>query len=115
MSPSVRHARLPRALRLFSVVAIALVATAVDAQPITLRVHHFLPAGSTAHQKFIRPWCDRIEHESKDKLRCEIYPALHLSGKPPELIDQVRTRAVDIVWTLPGYTPGRFPIMECSS
>ena len=37
---------------------------------------------------------------------------MQLGGKPPELIDQVRTGAVDIIWTLPGYTPGRFPIME---
>jgi len=81
-------------------------------QPITLRIHHFLPAGSTAHQKFIAPWCDTIERESKGKLRCQIYPAMQLGGKPPELVEQVRTGNVDIVWTLPGYTPGRFPTME---
>ena len=82
------------------------------AQTVTLRVHHFLPAASTAHQKFIKPWCDRIEHDSRGKLRCEIYPAMQLGGKPPELIEQVRTGAVDVIWTLPGYTPGRFPTME---
>lgn len=81
-------------------------------QPVTLRIHHFLPAGSTAHQQFIKPWCERIERESKDKLRCQIFPAMQLGGRPPELIEQVRTGTVDIVWTLPGYSAGRFPVME---
>ena len=93
-------------------IASVLLACSASAQPITLRVHHFLPAASTAHQKFIKPWCDRIERDSRNKLRCQIYPAMQLGGKPPELIDQVRTGTVDIIWTLPGYTPGRFPIME---
>jgi TRAP-type C4-dicarboxylate transport system substrate-binding protein len=98
--------------RALFVIAGVLVGCNAAAQPITLRVHHFLPAASTAQQKFIKPWCDRIERESKDKLRCEIFPAMQLGGKPPDLIEQVRTGAVDVIWTLPGYTPGRFPIME---
>jgi TRAP-type transport system periplasmic protein len=31
---------------------------------------------------------------------------------PPQLFDQVRDGVADVVWTLPGYTPGRFPIMS---
>jgi TRAP-type C4-dicarboxylate transport system substrate-binding protein len=100
------------AIRALLAIAGALFVGNLAAQPVTLRVHHFLPAGSTAHQKFIKPWCDHIEKESKDKLRCQIFPAMQLGGKPPELIDQVRSGAADIIWTLPGYTPGRFPIME---
>jgi TRAP-type C4-dicarboxylate transport system substrate-binding protein len=37
---------------------------------------------------------------------------MQLGGKPPQLIDQVRDGIVDIVWTLPGYTPGRFTKTE---
>ncbi|HSK38820.1 MAG TPA: TRAP transporter substrate-binding protein, partial [Arenibaculum sp.] len=32
--------------------------------------------------------------------------------KPPQLVDQVRDGFVDVVWTLPSYTPGRFPMMS---
>jgi len=103
---------LRQAARALLSIAAAVFGCSVAAQPITLRVHHFLPAASTAHQQFIKPWCDRIEHESREKLRCQIFPAMQLGGKPAELIDQVRTGAVDVIWTLPGYTPGRFPIME---
>jgi TRAP-type C4-dicarboxylate transport system substrate-binding protein len=104
--------RLGRFTHALFAIAGALFAWNAAAEPVTLRVHHFLPAGSTAHQNFMKPWCERIERESKDKLRCQIFPAMQLGGKPPELIEQVRTGAVDIIWTLPGYTPGKFPSME---
>jgi TRAP-type C4-dicarboxylate transport system substrate-binding protein len=37
---------------------------------------------------------------------------MQLGGTPPQLIDQVKDGVADIVWTLPGYTAGRFPLME---
>jgi TRAP-type C4-dicarboxylate transport system substrate-binding protein len=33
---------------------------------------------------------------------------MQLGGRPEQLVDQVRDGVVDIVWTVPGYTPGRF-------
>ena len=90
----------------------ALVAPAVRAQEVTLKVHHFLPAGSYANTMFIQPWCDRIAKESNNKMKCQIYPSMQLGGTPPQLIDQVRDGVVDVIWTLPGYTPGRFPMVE---
>lgn len=37
---------------------------------------------------------------------------MQLGGKPPELIQQVTDGAVDLIWTVMGYTPGRFPKAE---
>ena len=37
---------------------------------------------------------------------------MQLGGRAPQLIDQARDGVVDIVWTLPGYTPGRFTLTE---
>ena len=37
---------------------------------------------------------------------------MQLGGTPPQLFDQARDGVVDIVWTLPGSTPGRFPSTE---
>ena len=85
---------------------------ATHAEEITLKVHHFLPSTSNAHQKLIRPWCDKIAKESKGGLKCQIYPSMQLGGTAPQLYDQVKDGVVDIVWALPGYTPGRFPIVE---
>jgi TRAP-type C4-dicarboxylate transport system substrate-binding protein len=84
----------------------------IQAQEVTLKVAHFLPPGSVAHSKFITPWCDKIAKESAGRLKCQIFPAMQLGGTPPQLIDQVRDGIADLVWTLPGYTAGRFPTME---
>jgi TRAP-type C4-dicarboxylate transport system substrate-binding protein len=37
---------------------------------------------------------------------------MSLGGAPPQLFDQARDGVVDLVWTLPGNTPGRFPGIE---
>lgn len=81
-------------------------------QAVTLKVHHFLPPGSTTHAKLIVPWCAKIETESAGRLKCQIFPSMQLGGTAAQLYDQVRDGVVDIVWTLPGYNAGRFPRME---
>lgn len=92
--------------------AFTALASGASAQEVTLKVHHFLPAGSYAQTMFIQPWCDRIAKESANRMKCQIYPSMQLGGTPPQLIDQVRDGVVDVVWTLTGYTPGRFPLVE---
>ncbi len=79
---------------------------------VTLKLHHFLPPVSNPHQKFLKPWAEKVEAESGGKLKIEIFPSMQLGGTPPQLYDQARDGVVDIVWTLPGNTPGRFPSTE---
>ncbi|MCU0897952.1 MAG: TRAP transporter substrate-binding protein [Burkholderiales bacterium] len=92
--------------------ALAASASAWAQQEVTLKVSHFLPAGSAAQQRFIQPWCDKIAKESNSRLKCQIFPSMQLGGTPPQLYDQVKDGVADIVWTLPGYTAGRFPAVE---
>lgn len=82
------------------------------AQEVTLKVHYHLPPTSFAGTLFIQPWCERIAKESANRMKCQIYPSMQLGGTPPQLFDQVRDGVADVVWTLPGYTAGRFPSME---
>ena len=82
------------------------------AQEVTLRLHHFLPTGAPTHQSYLAPWTERVLEASGGRLKIDIYPAMQLGGTPPQLVDQVRDGVVDIVWTLPAYTPGRFPRTE---
>jgi TRAP-type C4-dicarboxylate transport system substrate-binding protein len=97
----------------FFLAATTLVASAGTlAQTVTLKVHHFLPAGSVAQTLFIKPWCDKIAVESGDKMKCQIYPSMQLGGTPPQLFDQVKDGLADLIWVLPGYTAGRFPLTE---
>jgi len=82
------------------------------AQEVTLRLHQFLPAQANVPRHVLDPWADRIEQESGGRIKIERYAAMTLGGTPPQLIDQATDGTVDIVWTLPGSTPGRFPSTE---
>lgn len=82
------------------------------AQEVTLRLHQFLPAQANVPKHALDPWADKIEAESGGRIKIERYPAMQLGGTPPQLIDQATDGTVDIVWTLPGSTPGRFPSTE---
>ncbi len=82
------------------------------AQEVTLTLHHFLSPQSNTHKTFLAPWAKRVEEQSGGRIAIEIYPSMTLGGKPPQLFDQARTGIADIIWTLPGYTAGRFPIVE---
>ena len=79
---------------------------------VTLKFHHFLPPVSNVHQKLLLPWAQKIERDSGGKLKIDIYPSLQLGGTLPQLYDQARDGVADIIWTLPGATPGRFPRIE---
>jgi len=83
-----------------------------SAQAVTLRMHHFLPAVSNVHRHFLAPWAQKIQNESQGNLRIQIFPSMQLGGAPPQLYDQARDGVADIIWTLPGNTPGRFPKIE---
>src|SRR5918994_1235956 len=66
-------------------------ASGVRAQEeVTLKVAHFLPAAAPAHALFMEPWARKVEEESGGRIKVEIYPAMQLGGKAPQLYDQVR-------------------------
>ncbi len=92
--------------------ALLAAAAQVQAQEIILKVADFLPPPATINAKVLVPWCDKINKESGGKLKCQIYPSMQLGGTPPQLYDQAKDGVADIVWTLPGYTAGRFPLVE---
>lgn len=81
-------------------------------QPITLKFHTFMAPLSHVWLSMHKPWMDKVEKESGGRLRFEAYPAMQLGGTAAQLYDQVKDGVVDIVWTLPGYSAGRFPQTE---
>jgi TRAP-type C4-dicarboxylate transport system substrate-binding protein len=83
-----------------------------NAQEVTLKMHHFVPPVAPPHAKFMKPWADKVMKESGGRIKIDIYPSMQLGGKPPQLLNQVRDGVADIVFTLPGYTPGIFPMAE---
>lgn len=90
----------------------AALATAAMAQDVTLKMHQFLPPQANVPKLILQPWADRVEEASQGRIKIEHFPAMQLGGKPPELASQVVDGVADIIWTVAGYTPGRFPQLE---
>ncbi len=88
--------------------AMAGLACGASAQEVTLKLHHLLPPVAHAHKNMLAPWAERVGKASNGRIKVEIYPSMQLGGRPQQLADQARDGVVDIAWTLPGYTPGRF-------
>ena len=93
-------------------VTAAFTAHAAETDKHVLKVAHFWPSGALSQQKVLEPWCAKLAEQSNNRLSCQIYPAMQLGGSPQQLIQQAADGVADIVWTLPGYTAGRFPIIE---
>ncbi len=53
-------------------------------------------------------WAERVGTQSGGRIRVETYPAMQLGGQPRDLPQQLEDGVVDMIWTVPGFTPGRF-------
>lgn len=93
-------------------VAFGALSVSAFAQDATLRFHQMLPPQATIPSKAIKPWIEKVQNESGGRLKIEQYDAMSLGGTPPQLYDQAKDGVVDIIWTVIGYTPGRFPTTE---
>ncbi len=101
--------RFAAALLLAATAATAGIAPAAE---VTLTLHHFLGPTSNTQRSFIGPWVEQVEAASDGRIEIEIFPAMAMGGRPPELFGQARDGFADIVWTVTGYTPGVFPRSE---
>ena len=81
-------------------------------QSVTLKFHTFMAPMSNVWLSMHKPWMDKVEKDSGGRIKFEAYPAMQLGGTPVQLYDQARDGVVDVVWTLPGNTAGRFPRVE---
>ncbi len=99
-------------LLILGALAALAMSTTAFAQEVTLRIHQMLPAQATIPAQAIEPWAAMVTEESGGRIAFELYPAMQLGGAPADLYDQAKDGVVDIVWTIMGYTPGRFPKSE---
>ncbi len=79
---------------------------------VTLKFHTFMAPQSNVWLNMHKAWMDKVEKDSGGRIKFEGYPAMQLGGSPVQLFDQAKDGVVDIAWTLPGNTPGRFPRTE---
>jgi len=90
----------------------ALSTTTALAADTTLKMHQFLPAQANVPKLILDVWADAVEKSSDGSITIDHYPSMQLGGAPPGLLDQAIDGVADIVWTVVGYTPGRFPSTE---
>jgi len=83
-----------------------------QAPQAALKLHHFFSPLSSIHAKFLVPWAKKVAADSGGRIRIDVFAAMQLGGTPSDLYDQARDGVADIVFTLPGMTPGRFPAIE---
>lgn len=103
---------LTRRMLLGAGLALGLLGSGAQAQDATLRIHQMLPPQATIPAKALGPWAEKVMKESGGRLKIDRFDTMALGGKPPELYDQAKDGVVDIIWTVIGYTPGRFPSTE---
>jgi TRAP-type C4-dicarboxylate transport system substrate-binding protein len=92
--------------------AAAMWTTGAFAQEVTLKLHQFLPAQANVPKLVLDVWADKVEAASEGRIKIDRFPSMQLGGSPPGLMDQAIDGVADIVWTVVGYTPGRFPSTE---
>lgn len=99
-------------VRLLAAALAAALAGAVQAQDVTLKMHTFMSPQSHVWLNMLTPWMEKVTKESGGRIRFQPFPLMQLGGTPPQLFDQAKDGVADVVWTLPGYTAGRFPTVE---
>lgn len=92
-------------------IATTLLSLSVSAETV-LKFSHFVPPPLPISKSILQGWADNVNADSNGSLNVKMYPGMQLGGKPPQLVDHVESGFADIIFTLPGYTPGRFPSFE---
>lgn len=91
----------------------AIAAIPAQAQaPITLRIHSFSAPQALDQTMHLNPWAEKVGRDSGGRIKVEVYPNMQLGGKPSDLVQQLEDGVVDMIWTVAGFTPGRFPGLE---
>lgn len=122
MAPLSRTRRLPRVAAVLMVGA--LLAASCSAEPddtdpnddefgseVTLTFGHPFPPTDPIQVNVWEPWIEEVREASDGTINIEIHAGGAL-GPPPQVYENVVSGAQDLGWTLPGYTPGRFPITQ---
>jgi TRAP-type transport system periplasmic protein len=78
---------------------------------VTLTFGHPFPPTDPIQVNIWEPWVEQVREATDGTVNIEIHAGGALAP-PPQVYENVAVGAQDIGWTLPGYTPGRFPITQ---
>jgi len=77
-------------------------------QEVTIRLHSFSSPTALDHTMHLDRWAETVEAESDGRIDVQVFPAMQLGGAPADLVQQLEDGVVDMIWTVSGFTPGRF-------
>lgn len=89
---------------------LALMAGMASADTVTLRYSNWLPVTHIVHAGIVQPWIDNVERVTEGRVKVEITPKV--VGSVAGQFDVVADGQADLALIVPGYTPGRFPLIE---
>ncbi|MDW7740325.1 MAG: TRAP transporter substrate-binding protein [Bacillota bacterium] len=84
---------------------------AEEVEVVVLDFAHPFPAAHHHHVDIIVPFVEEIMEKSEGRVVINLHPGGSITTGT-SAIDDVSTGAVDMIWTLQGYTAGRFPLTE---
>lgn len=90
-------------------VATVITTAAMAANPIQLKLSHFLPSTHPTQRDFLEPWAQELEARTNGQVKVQIFPAGSSFGHVAKQMDQVRAGVVDIAHGLSGIPRGRLP------
>lgn len=80
-------------------------------EKVTFSFATWVPPGYPPLFAGLNPWMEAIKADSGGSIDFELYEGGAL-GKAKDHYDMAASGIADITWIVPGYTPGRFPILE---
>lgn len=89
---------------------LVLMAGAAAAETVTLRYSNWLPTSHIVFAGIIQPWIDDVERVTEGRVKVEVTPKV--VGAVSGQFDVVADGQADLALIVPGYTPGRFPLIE---
>lgn len=92
--------------------SVALTAGAQAADPTILKIHSFSSPQAPEAIHMVLPFIEKVNSQSKGRLKLEFYPSMQLGGKTSDLVQQLQDGVVDFIVMTPGVTPGRFSGVE---
>lgn len=90
--------------------AMALAALPASAQNVKLRYSNWLPASYFINADLVFPWFEEVARVTEGRVTIE--PTPKVIGATAAQFDVLRDGLADMAFVVPGYTPGRFPLIE---
>ena len=81
-----------------------------SAADFKIKMHHQTPSKAPVNVFLLSPMKKALEKDSGGRISAQVYHAMSLGGRPPQVFNQIKDGITEIGWTLPGYSGGRFPL-----